>query len=401
MVKYGKKTKRSKSGYSKKKKYYKRRKTSYVKRASLRYPRQITKTDIYKPLYGAQQVHYYNYRLTEEVLLTTGLAPGTNAHTVQSMYLRTFSPDDYYAADKRFQLFFQLHAKYRLVNWNVTLVPTQTQVNVTSGYNATGQIVMFPVHDQGAIINLGLYSGGTLRVTDLDSWVEMPHAKMVKQNGGQLKPCSLNISPSVFKTYAADPVWGVSGVVPGVEPEYTKEKWYDTRDYYSSAYTMSKLLHYGIAIGFAGFDTPTTFQGFRIEHTFGFAFKGFDASGTIVASPTAVADTETKQPEVVEYYELKAFNEAPEPKKMCHDVRIDLDEQGKEVWRGSNAERNQQIRQNADEGYLHEDHYQEVDTQSVASALNSMKRPAPAPQATSSSSMPTHQIKRAFTNMKL
>lgn len=396
-------TKRSKSGYSKKKKYYKRRKSSYIKRASLRYPRQITKTNCFKPLYGAQQVHYYNYRITEEVLLAVGLAPGTNAHTAQSMYLRTFSPFDYYPADKRFELFFQLHAKYRLVNWTVTIIPTQTIGNMSAGYNATGQIIMFPVHDQGAIVNLGMYSGGTLRVTDLDSWIELPHAKMVKQYGGELKPCTLNICPSVFKGYQADPKWGVSGNTPAAEPEYTKNKWYDTRDYYNStSWSMSKLLHYGIAIGFGGFDTPTTFQGFRIVHTFGLAFKGFDASGTVVPTPsTSTGVEETKQPEVVEYYDLKSFHEAEGPKKWCHDLRIDLDEKGQEVWRGSNAERNQQIRQNADEGYIHEDHYEEVDTQSVVSTLNSMKRPAPAPQATSSSSQPTHQIKRAFTNMKL
>ena len=177
-----------------------------MRRAYSRIPRQIRKTNIYKPLYGGQQVHYYNHRFTEEILLPFGLAPGTNTWTIQSLNLRTFSPASLYPTDKRFELFFQLHAKYRVVNWNVTLVPTQTISNLQSGYNSTGQILMMPVHDQGAIINLGMFSGGTLRVTDLDNWIEFPHAKLVKQEGGVLKPCSLNISTSVMKTYAADSI---------------------------------------------------------------------------------------------------------------------------------------------------------------------------------------------------
>lgn len=390
-------TKRSKSGYSKKRKYYKKAKTGYYKKYR-RYG-AILKTGV-SPSLGRNQIRYYSFEYSTEHLLAVGLAPGIDSQTIQSLIWSTFTPNNY-MTDLRFRRHMELSSHFRMISWELMLIPTQTQVNVTSGYNSNGKIVLCPLHSQSDVVASGM-AGITLSQTDIDRWAEIPHAKVVKTLGGQVRPCKLTIVPSIFRNTYQDATFGVSNSTPTAQCEYTRGKWYETRDYDGSTFNFSKMLHYGAAVIFAGFDTPTTFQGHRIVYRWNFAFKGYDATAQLQQSPAQAVTEETKQPEVVEYYDLKTFQQAPvAERKWCDIGRIDFDEKGNEIWRGPLAERNHQLRQNADQGYIHEDHYEEVDTHSVASALNSMKRPAPAPQATSSSSQPTHQIKRAFTNMKL
>lgn len=397
-----KKTKRSKSGYSKKRKYYKK-KRSYTK-GYRRYGKlSVMKTGI-SPSLGRNQVRYYSYEYTTEVLLPVGLAPGTDTQTIQSLVWSTFTPNNY-IADLRFLRHMQLSSHFRMLSWEVILLPTQTQVNLSSGYNATGKIILCPLHSQSDMVASGV-AGITLSQTDIDRWAEMPHARPLKYVGGSIAPTKLTVVPSIFRYTYNDATFGSSGSVGTAQCEYTPGHWYETRDYDGTTFNFSRMLHYGSAVIFAGFDTPTTFQGFRVQYRFNFAFKGYDATADLHVAPisaSAAAVEETKQPEVVEYYDLKSFHSAPPAqRKWCDLGRIDFDEKGNEVWRGPLVERNHQIRQNADENYVHEDHYEEVDSVSVASALSSMKRPAPVPQPTSSSSQPNHhQIKRAFTNMKL
>lgn len=407
-----KKTKRSKSGYSKKKSY-KRRKSSYVKKVFRRMPKQITRPRVYGAPYGENQVRYYTLEKSIDIVLPYGLTPGTNGNTIQVGYFATLQPSALLAAGQnqtRLLRFFQLSSKYRLVTMSANIYPQQTQVNIAGTFNSVGRIIMCPLHDQGSLIAAGAYSGGTLRQNDIDRWAEVHHAKEMKQEGGAFKPLTLNVSPSVFKVYAADPQWGVSGTgITNLSPEYTKGRWYDTRDYLDNNFlTYSNMIHWGFMIFFAGFDTPQTFQGFRVVYKYTFAFKGFDPISDVFPSPAsaAAATPDTTQPEVVEYYDYKQFCEAKGPKRFCDHIRVEYEE-GKEVWRGHNNERNQQIRQNVEEGK--EDHYQEVDhfevetpsqdTRSVASALNGMKRPVPASPNPQSS--PNPNIKRAFTNMRL
>lgn len=386
-----KKTKRSKSGY-KKKKYSYKKKSAYVKKVFKR-----LRTVRNSPTFGSDQIRFYQMQFTTETLLPIGLAPGVDAQTVQSLIWQTFTPNTFAttSGDERFRRHMELSEYFRMCRMQITVLPTQTQVNVPNGLNAMGQIIIVPLHSHGDIVTSGV-AGITLSQTEADRWAEKTHAKQVRLNGGAITPTYINICPSVFRYHYTDASFGTSGSASTATTEFTKGHWYETRDYDGATFTFNKMIHYGAAVIFAGFDTPQTFQSYRIQYRFTFAFKGYDASSKLQPSPsTAVATEDAKQAEVVEYYDLKSYHEAdPRKRVWCDSGRIDFEE-GKEVWRGSLEERNRQIKRNSQ--LLYEDHYEEVDPPAqVSSSSKRTAPPSPAPQ-----SSPNPHLKRQFTNMRL
>lgn len=340
---------------------------------------------------------------TTDLLLAPGLNPGSNASTIQSLFYQTITPSAFVSTNLRLKHYFDLYQYYRIENMCYEVIPNALQVT-TGTLNALGQVVMVPIHSQGDIVASGISGSSAIVQTNADTWAEMKHAKVAGFRNGAMVPLKMNISPSVFAYNYINPSFGVVGSSSTARPEFTARRWYSTRDYDGGSTSMSQMIHYGAAVMFAGFDTPATYQAYRVRYRITWAFKDLDPTTSVITYPM-----QEGAPKPITYFTtLKELQDSKLPnneKALCPFVRVDFEE-GKMIRRVDAKEYHKEMMVEARQHnmpnprFVEEDHYQEVDQDEIDEKSDDMP-PLPLRKRLPSPTPSVSKLKRAYTNMKM
>lgn len=271
-----------------------------------------------------EQIQYCTHETSFQALVPPGLAPGNDLSTIQAQVLATWTPASHSGVNNRINYMMLCHSFVRCSRVHVKVEMGATVQTNSSGSQSTGKIMLVPIHSPGDILASGA-GGGTTLQSNSNFWQTMPHVKVATSLGGAAVPLTLNVSPSVNRYITRDPTWGSSGQTEHITTEFTKGKWYATRDYDGATAALNSDVHYGYTVFFSGFNTPVSFQIVKITAKYFYEFKQWDPTVTVQNQPSLTH----------KYYASKAEADADKEHKgykhMYNHIQREFDEKGKMI----------------------------------------------------------------------